>query len=168
LLPTVQFTQFRLTPYDGGGQPGTTQYGDGFVPLIADDSATSAPYLTSITHSGGWQRISASTAYGRSYQRSTRSGASVTYCGYFSNIALIAPRTRAGGKASVKVFGHAHSISFGSVTGRYREVVGRWSTATQNDVPAGSGPTYCLKLTASSAAPIYVDAIDYNVPDVID
>jgi hypothetical protein len=168
LLPAVQFTEFRLTPFDSGGQPGTTQYGHGFTPVIADDRDASAAYATSISYSSGWQRISANTAYGGSYRRSTRAGASFTYCGYFTRIAIVAPRRSAGGKASVRVFGATGTVSFRSASRRYREVVGQWSTPAQNDVPAGSGPTYCLKVTAKSAAPIFVDAIEYNVPDIIE
>jgi hypothetical protein len=33
---------------------------------------------------------------------------------------------------------------------------------------AGSGPTYCLTLTATSAAPVFVDAVDDNVADIIE
>lgn len=168
LLPTIQFTEFRLTPYDGGGQPGTTKYGHGFVPVIADDSDTSAAYATSITYSTGWRRVLASTAYGGSYQRSTRAGASLTYCGYFSRIALVAPRTPTGGTASVEVFGSASTMSFHSSSNRYREVVRQWSTPAQNGIPAGGGPTYCLTVTAKSSAPIFVDAVEYNVPDIIE
>jgi hypothetical protein len=168
LLPTVQFTEFRLTPFDGGGQPGTTQYGHGFVPAIADDSDTSAPYVTSISYSSGWQRVFANTAYGGSYRKSTKAGASFTYCGYFTRLAIVAPRTAAGGKASVSVFGATNTVSFRSASNRYREVVGRWSTVAQNGVIAGNGPTYCLTATAKSSAPIFVDAIDYNVPDIIE
>jgi hypothetical protein len=29
-------------------------------------------------------------------------------------------------------------------------------------------PIYCLKVTAQSAAPVFIDAIEYNVPDVIE
>jgi hypothetical protein len=168
LLPTVQFTEFRLTPFDGGGQPGTTTYGQGFTPVVADDSDATAPYTTSITYSTGWRRILADTAYGGSYQRSTRAGASFTYCGYFNQVALVAPRTTTGGTAAVKVFGSSDTVSFRSPSSRYREVVRRWSTPAQNGIPAGSGPTHCLKVTANSSAPIYVDAIEYNVPDIIE
>lgn len=168
LLPAVQFTEFRLTPFDGGGQPGTTKYGQGFVPLIADDSDASAPYVTSIAYSSGWRRILANTAYGGSYQRSTRAGASFTYCGYFTQIALVAPRTTGGGTASVKAFGSRDTVSFRSPSSRYREVVRRWSTSAQNGIPAGGGPTYCVTVTAKSSAPIFVDAIEYNVPDIIE
>lgn len=168
LLPTVQFTEFRLTPYDAGGQPGTTRYGKGFVPVVADDSDTSAAYATSISHSSGWRRVLASTAYGGSYLRSTTAGASFTFCGYFSRIALVAPRNAAGGAATVGVFGATHTLSFHATQSRYREVVGKWSTPAPADEPAGSGPTYCLKVTAQSAAPIFIDAIEYNVPDVIE
>jgi hypothetical protein len=168
LLPTVQFTEFRLTPFDGGGQPGTTTYGQGFTPVVADDSAATAPYTTSIAYSTGWRRILADTAYGGSYQRSTRAGASFTYCGYFNQVALVAPRTTTGGTASVKVFGSSDTVSFRSPSSRYREVVRRWSTPAQNGIPAGSGPTHCLKVTANSSAPVYVDAIEYNVPDIIE
>lgn len=168
LLPAVQFTEFRLTPFDAGGQPGTTTYGQGFTPVIADDSDASAPYATSIAYTTGWRRIFADTAYGGSYLRSTRAGASFTYCGYFARIALVAPRTNAGGKASVKVFGSTETVSFRSPSYRYREVVRRWSTPAQNGIPAGSGPTHCLKVTANSSAPIFVDAIEYNVPDIIE
>jgi hypothetical protein len=168
LLPAVQFTEFRLTPFDGGGQPGTTKYGQGFTPVIADDSDAAPPYTTSAAHSSGWRRVSADTAYGGSYLRSTRSGASFRYCGYFSRIALVAPRTGAGGMASVKVFDSTDTVSFRSPSGRYREVVRRWSTPAENGVPAGSGPTHCLKVTAKSSAPIFLDAIDYNVPDIIE
>ena len=168
LLPAVQFTEFRLTAFDSGGQPGTTRYGQGFVPVIADDSDTSAPYATSITYSSGWRRVSAGTAYGGSYLRSTKAGASFTYCGYFSRIALIAPRRTGGGAASVNVFGSTNTVSFRAPTNRYREVVGRWSTPAPGAVPAGSGPTHCLTATAKSAAPIFVDAVEYNVADIIE
>jgi hypothetical protein len=168
LLPVVQFTEFRLTPFDAGGQPGTTKYGQGFTPVVADDSDASAAYATSIAYSSGWRRILADTAYGGSYQRSTRAGASFTYCGYFTRIALIASRTAAGGTASVEVFGSSDTISFRSPSYRYREVVRRWSTPAQNGIPAGGGPTYCLTVTANSSAPISVDAIEYNVPDIIE
>jgi hypothetical protein len=168
LLPAVQFTEFRLTPFDAGGQPGTTKYGQGFTPVVADDSDASAPYATTIAYSSGWRRILADTAYGGSYLRSTTAGASVRYCGYFTQIALVAPRTKTGGTASVKVFGSSDNVSFRSPSQRYREVVRRWSTPAQNDIPAGSGPTYCLKVTANSSAPIFVDAIEYNVPDIIE
>jgi hypothetical protein len=168
LQPTVQFTEFRLTPFDAGGQPGTTKYGHGFTPVIADDSDASAAYATSITYSSGWRRTVAATAYGGSYQRSTRAGAWISYCGYFSRIALVAPRTTAGGTASVDVFGSPSTVSFRSSSNRYREVVGQWSTPAQNGIPAGGGPTYCLKVSARSSAPIYVDAVEYNVPDIIE
>jgi hypothetical protein len=168
LLPAVQFTEFRLTPYDAGGAPGTTKYGHGFTPVIADDSDPSAAYATSIAYSSGWRRVPAATAYGGSYQRSTRAGASFTYCGYFSRIALVAPRTIAGGTASVEVFGSAGNVNFRSSSNRYREVVRQWSTSAQNGIPAGSGPTYCLKVSAKSSAPVFVDAIEYNVPDIIE
>ena len=168
LLPAVQFTEFRLTPFDGGGQPGTTTYGQGFTPVVADDSDATAPYTTSIAYSTGWRPILADTAYGGSYQRSTRAGASFTYCGYFNQVALVAPRTTTGGTASVKAFGSSATVSFRSTSSRYREVVRRWSTPAQNGIPAGSGPTHCLKVTANSTAPIYVDAIEYNVPDIIE
>lgn len=168
LLPTVQFTEFRVTAFDGGGQPGPTQYGQGFVPAIADDSDATAPYVTSISHAGGWRRISTDTAYGGSYLRSTQAGASFRVCGYFSRIALIAPRTTDGGNASVKVFGSSDTVGFRAPSDRYREVIRQWGTPAQNGVPAGSGPTHCLKLTATSSAPIFVDAIEYNVPDIIE
>lgn len=168
LLPAVQFTEFRLTPFDAGGQPGTTKYGQGFTPLIADDSDGSAAYVTSVVYSSGWRRVFADTAYGGSYQRSTRAGASFTYCGYFTRIALVAPRTTAGGKAAVKVFGAPDTVSFRSSSTRYREVVRRWGTPAQNGIPAGSGPTYCLTVTAKSSAPIFVDALEYDVPDIIE
>jgi hypothetical protein len=168
LLPAVQFTEFRLTPYDAGGQPGTTKYGQGFDPVVGDDSDASPPYITSIAYSTGWRRIYAGTAYGGSYLRSTKAGASLTYCGYFTRIALVAPRVPAGGNARVKVFGLTDTIRFRAPSSRYREVVGRWSTPSQNGVPAGSGPTYCLKATANSSAPVFIDAIDYNVPDIIE
>jgi hypothetical protein len=168
LLPAIQFTEFRVTPYDAGGNPGTTAYGQGFVPLIADDSDTTAGYATRISHSTGWQRVAAATAYGGSYLRSTRAGATFTFCGYFSRIALVAPRTPRGGTASVHVFGSTHAVSLRAATSRYREVVGGWSTHAQDGVPAGSGPTYCLTVTAKSAAPVFVDAVEYNVADIIE
>jgi hypothetical protein len=168
LLPAVQFTEFRLTPYDAGGQPGTTTYGQGFVPAIADDSDTSAAYATSISHSTGWRRVTASTAYGGSYLRSTRAGASFTLCGYFSKVALVAPRNAGGGTATVSVFGASHAVGFHTTASRYREVVGWWSTFAPADMPAGSGPTHCLTVTARSSAPVYVDAIAYDVPDIIE
>ena len=168
LLPAVQFTEFRLTPFDAGGQPGTTKYGQGFVPVIADDADTSAAYATSIAYSSGWRQVFADTAYGGSYQRSTKAGASFMYCGYFTRIALVAPRTTAGGTASVEVFGSTHTVSFRSSSYRYREVIRQWSTPARNGIPAGSGPTYCLTVTANSSAPIFVDAIEYNVPDIIE
>jgi hypothetical protein len=168
LLPAVQFTEFRVTPYDAGGIPGTTTYGRGFVPLIADDSDTTAGYATQISHSGGWRRVAAATAYGGSYLRSTRAGATLTFCGYFSRIALVAPRTPTAGNASVRVFGSTHDLSFRAGTSRYREVVGGWSTFAPDGVVAGNGPTRCLVLTAKSSAPVFVDAIEYNVPDIIE
>jgi hypothetical protein len=168
LLPTVQFTEFRVTPYDRGGGAGTTQYGQGFTPAVVDDSDTSGAYVTSIAHSGGWARVVASTAYGGSYLRSTRAGASFQVCGYFTRVALVAPRTTAGGAASVHVFGVTHTVSLRAASSRYREVVGSWSTAPEPGVPAGSGPTYCLTVTATSAAPVFVDAVQYNVADVIE
>lgn len=168
LLPAVQFTEFQLTPFDAGGQPGTTKYGQGFVPVIADDADASAAYATSIAYSSGWRRVFAGTAYGGSYQRSTRAGASLTYCGYFTRIALVAPRTTGGGTASVEVFGSTGTVSFRSSSSRYREVIRQWSTPARNGIPAGSGPTYCLTVTANSSAPIFVDAIEYNVPDIIE
>jgi hypothetical protein len=168
LLPTIQFTEFRLTAYDGAGNPGPTKYGQGFVPFIADDSDASAGYLTSISYSTGWRRIFASTAYGGSYLRSSRDGASFTYCGYFTRIALVAPRTTSGGKATATVFGSTSTVNFHSATYRYREVVRRWNTEAQHGVTAGGGPTYCLTVTANSSAPIYVDAVEYNVPDIIE
>lgn len=168
LLPTIQFTEFRLTPFDAGGAPGVTKYGHGFVPIVADDSDTTAPYATSIAYSSGWRRVSATTAYGGSYLRSTRAGASFTYCGYFTRIAVVAPRTTTGGAASVEAFGATGTVSFHASANRYREVVRQWSTTAQNGVPAGGGPTYCLTLTAKSAAPVFVDAIEYNVPDIIE
>ena len=168
LLPTVQFTEFRLTPYDAGGQPGATTYGNGFDPVIADDSDTSAAYASTISHSSGWRRVFASTAYGGSYLRSTRAGASFTLCGSFSRIALVAPRNATGGTATVQVFGATHTLGFRATSSRYREVVGKWSTPDPGGVPAGSGPTYCLKVMAQSSAPVFVDAIEYNVPDIIE
>jgi hypothetical protein len=168
LLPTIQFTEFRVTPYDRGGGVGTTKYGQGFTPVIADDSDTSAAYATSITYSSGWHRVFADTAYGGSYLRSTRAGARLTFCGYFSRIALVAPRNPAGGSAAVNVFGAAHTVGFHAGSSRYREVVGSWSTPAEPGVPAGGGPTYCLTLTATSASPVYVDAVEYNVADVIE
>jgi hypothetical protein len=168
LLPAVQFTEFRLTPFDAGGEPGTTKYGHGFTPIIADDSDLFAPYATSISYSSGWRRVLAGTAYGGSYQRSTRAGAWFKYCGYFSRIALVALRTTAGGTAAVEVFGSASTVSFRSSSNRYREVVRQWNTPAQNGIPAGSGPTYCLTVSANSSAPIFVDAIEYNVPDIIE
>ncbi|MBV9292390.1 MAG: hypothetical protein JO222_08065, partial [Frankiales bacterium] len=81
---------------------------------------------------------------------------------------IVAPRTPRGGQATVRVFGVTHTISFRSKSSRYREIVRQWHTAAQNGVTAGSGPTYCMKVTAKSAAPIYVDAIDYEVPDIIE
>jgi hypothetical protein len=168
LLPVVQFTEFRLTPYDAGGQLGTTVYGQGFVPVVADDSDTSAAFATSISHSTGWRRVTASTAYGGSYLRSTRAGASFTFCGYFSRIALVAPRNASGGTATVTVFGASHAVGFHATAARYREVVGRWSTSSSADVPAGGGPVHCLTVTARSSAPVFVDAIEYDVPDIIE
>jgi hypothetical protein len=168
LLPTIQFTEFRLTAFDAGGSPGPTQYGQGFTPFVADDSDASDPYASPIVYSSGWRRVAASTAYGGSYLRSTRAGASFTFCGYFSKIALVAPRTTAAGTASVHVFGSTHSLSFRATSSRYREVVGRWSTVAVDGLPAGSGPTHCLTVTAQSSAPIFVDALVYNVPDIIE
>ncbi len=168
LLPAVQFTQFRLTPYDAGGQPGTTVYGQGFDPVVADDSDTTAAYATSISHSTGWRRVAAATAYGGSYLRSTRAGASFTICGYFSKVALVAPRNASGGTATVSVFGGNHAVSFHTSASRYREVVGRWSTFAPPDLLAGEGPTHCLTVTARSSAPVYMDALAYDVPDIIE
>jgi hypothetical protein len=168
LLPTIQFTEFRVTPYDAGGTAGTTTYGQGFTPAIADDSDATAAYATRISYSSGWRRVVAATAYGGSYVRSTRAGATFTFCGYFSRIALVAPRSTTAGTATVQVFGATRSLSFHAGTARYREVVGRWSTPALSDVPAGSGPTHCLRLTAQSAAPVFVDAVEYNVPDMIE
>jgi hypothetical protein len=168
LLSAVQFTEFRITPYDAGGNPGTTTYGQGVTPAIADDSDATAAYATQITHSSGWRRVAAATAYGGSYLRSTRAGASFTVCGYFSRIALVAPRTPAAGSASVRVFGSTHDVSLRAPSSRYREVVGGWSTRAPDGVPAGGGPTHCLTLTAKSSAPVYVDALEYNVADIIE
>jgi hypothetical protein len=168
LLPLTQFTEFRVTAYDAGGQPGPTLYGDGLVPYVADNTATSSPYLTSITKTHDWRQVDAGTAYGHSYLRSAGAGTAFKYCGYFNRLALIAPRKPSGGHASVRVFGAAHAPSFHSPTPRYRDVIGRWGTPAVPGEPAGSGPTHCFKVTAESADPIFVDAVAYNVPDIIE
>ncbi|MBV9486245.1 MAG: hypothetical protein JO246_09335 [Frankiaceae bacterium] len=169
LLRVNQFTEFRVTAYDSGGQPGPTVYGQGFVPYMADDHDPAPPYLTSVTYSHAWTRHRSSTAFRHAYRQSTRSGASVAMCGYFYRAALVAPRNRAGGTASVNAFGkHHHAVSFHARRTHYRDVIEHWSTAADHGTPAGSGQQHCLTLTAKSAAPIYLDALEYNVPDIIE
>jgi hypothetical protein len=150
-----------------GGLPGPTMYGRGFIAVVADDSDNSAAYATSISHSSGWRRVLDSTAYGGSYLRSTRAGASFTICGYFSRIALVAPRYAAGGAATVGVFGATHTLTFHATQSRYREVSASGTLRPQPTSPLAVADQ-CLKVTAQSAAPVFIDAIEYNVPDVIE
>ena len=168
LLPAVQFTEFRVTAYDGGGQPGATRYGQGLVPVIADDSDKSDPYASPMTFSGGWSRVFAATAFGGSSLRSTKAGAKYKMCGFFTQFAVVGRRSAVSGSAAVVAFGTASIVSYFSQETRYREVVGRWSTRSTNGIPAGGGPSYCVSLVASSSKQISVDAVEYNVPDIIE
>ena len=137
LLPINQFTEFRLTPFDGGGVPGITTYGQGFVPSIADDSDTSAIFASPMAFAHGWTRTTAATAFGGSYHRSSRRHSQVVFCGAFTQVALIGPRTAAGGTGSVVAFGSASSVGFSAPSPRYREVLA--SMAHRRDRPGTRG-----------------------------
>jgi len=168
LLPINQFTEFRLTPFDRGGAAGVTTYGHGLVPYVTDDSDPTAVYATPMTFAGGWRTIHASTAFGGTVHTSTRRHAKVTFCGAYSQVALIGARSPTGGNGTATVFGATSTVSFSAGNGRYREVLGRWRTPVTEEVPGGDGPTYCFSLAAQSAKPVSVDAIAYNVPDIIE
>ena len=168
LLPVNQFTEFRLTPFDLGGAAGVTTYGHGFVPYVTDDSDPTATFASPMAFAGGWTTVHSSTAFGGTVHTSTRRHAKVTFCGAYSQVALIGARRPIGGTGVATVFGTANTVSFAASSGRYREVLGRWRTPVTEEVPGGDGPTYCFSLTAQSAKPVSVDAIAYNVPDIIE
>ncbi|HET7704272.1 MAG TPA: glycoside hydrolase family 25 protein [Candidatus Limnocylindrales bacterium] len=79
---------------------------------------------TSITYSGTWRTVSASSASGGSLRYATASGASATYRFTGSSVAWVAARGPGRGQARVYVDGvHAATVNLAASTGQSRAIV---------------------------------------------